>query len=69
MTSVTSSMQAISSVSHLYTDQVLHQLKAAFPVKVITPETKMEQVMYEAGRQSVILHVEQQIRTNRNIGK
>ena len=69
MTSPISSVQTTSLVSHLYTEHALLQLRQAFPEKVICPKSTMETIMYEAGRQSVIKHVEQQIRSNRLHGK
>lgn len=66
MTSATLLQQTTSLASHLYTDTALQQLRTAFPQQVITPDTKMEDIMYEAGRQSVIKHVEQRIRSTRD---
>ncbi len=60
MTSMTS-LEQITSSANLYTEQVLTQLKALIGKQKITPESTLSEVMYEAGRQSIVEHVEQRI--------
>lgn len=58
--------QIISSGNTVYTDQMLMVLKQSFKPQPITPTTTLEKIMYDAGIQHVINHIEQKIATARS---
>ena len=62
------SLEQTTFSANLYTDVVLAQLKATFKPAVVTPKTTIEEVMYAAGQQSVIVHVESKLITMRASG-
>lgn len=64
MTSTILSPQTTSS-ANLYTERVLGQLKIAFKAQPVIPSMTQAEVMYAAGQQSVIAHVEQRIASMR----
>ena len=45
-----------------FTEQQFQLLKSAFPVQTITPDLKLEEIMFEAGKQRVVEYVSRFVR-------
>lgn len=45
----------------IFTEQQLNLLKQTFPPQNITPQSKLEDIMYAAGRASVVRFVESKV--------